>query len=161
MLLVFLISGLWHGAGWNFIIWGGLAGLALVAHRIFHNAGLRLWAPLGWLLTFVYMAFVWMFFYTTNSTLLCQYLEQLSTPENYHINGLISTLNYKHRIINNCYIPFMIVLSLLCILAEAISWKKYQHPYKILLHPISCSIMVAIMILLYNPTPNQFIYFAF
>jgi alginate O-acetyltransferase complex protein AlgI len=30
---VFLISGLWHGAAWTFILWGGLHGLGLVAHR--------------------------------------------------------------------------------------------------------------------------------
>lgn len=29
LLLVFLVSGLWHGASWNFVIWGGLHGLAL------------------------------------------------------------------------------------------------------------------------------------
>ncbi len=33
--LVFLISGLWHGAAWNFVIWGGFHGLFLVLDRIF------------------------------------------------------------------------------------------------------------------------------
>jgi alginate O-acetyltransferase complex protein AlgI len=33
--LVFLISGLWHGAAWNFIIWGGFHGLFLVLDRLF------------------------------------------------------------------------------------------------------------------------------
>ena len=161
MILVFLISGLWHGAGWNFIIWGGLAGVALVAHRIFHNAGLRLWAPLGWLITFGFMVFTWMFFYTTDSSLLCQYMEKLTTPENYSITRLIGSLSYQYRIVNHCYIPYMLLLSFLCIAAEAISWKRYGHPYQLLLHPVSCGIMVAIMLLLHNPTPNQFIYFAF
>jgi alginate O-acetyltransferase complex protein AlgI len=32
-IVVFLISGLWHGAAWTFILWGGLHGLGLVAHR--------------------------------------------------------------------------------------------------------------------------------
>ena len=32
-IAVFLISGLWHGAAWTFILWGGLHGLGLVAHR--------------------------------------------------------------------------------------------------------------------------------
>ncbi|MCX6224851.1 MAG: MBOAT family protein [Bacteroidia bacterium] len=33
--LVFLISGLWHGAAWNFVVWGGFHGLFLVLDRLF------------------------------------------------------------------------------------------------------------------------------
>ena len=33
LLLTMLLGGLWHGAGWNFVLWGGLHGLALVVHR--------------------------------------------------------------------------------------------------------------------------------
>jgi len=35
LMIVFLVSGLWHGASWNFIIWGGLHGLFLVLAIIF------------------------------------------------------------------------------------------------------------------------------
>jgi D-alanyl-lipoteichoic acid acyltransferase DltB (MBOAT superfamily) len=31
VMIVFLVSGLWHGASWNFVIWGGLNGLFLIA----------------------------------------------------------------------------------------------------------------------------------
>lgn len=34
LLIVFLVSGLWHGASWNFIIWGGIHGLLLVIYMI-------------------------------------------------------------------------------------------------------------------------------
>jgi alginate O-acetyltransferase complex protein AlgI len=33
--VVFLISGLWHGAAWNFVVWGGFHGLFLIADRMF------------------------------------------------------------------------------------------------------------------------------
>lgn len=161
MLFVFLISGLWHGAGWNFIIWGGLAGIALIVHRFFHNAGLRMWAPLGWVLTFGYMVFVWMFFYLTNTGLLMHNLEVIISPENYDVHRCLADLAWEYRVLHSCYIPCMLLLSFGCIILEAISWKRYGSPYRLLLHPASCGIMVALMILLHNPTPNQFIYFAF
>ena len=161
MIFVFLISGLWHGAGWNFIIWGGLAGVALVVHRVFHNAGLHLWAPLGWLLTFGFMVFVWMFFYTTDTARLTNYLDCLTTLRCYSIDQFIKESCYPFRIINSCHATLIITISFLCIIIEALSWKKHQHPYELLLHPVSCGIMAAAMILLHNPTPNQFIYFAF
>lgn len=161
MILVFLISGLWHGAGWNFIIWGGLAGVALVVHRVFHNAGLRLWAPLGWLLTFGYMVFVWMFFYDSNPAHLWNHLNWICSPVHYSAHELMINLLYISNISVSIFIPFTIMLSGIVIAIEAYAWKKLNNPYKILLHPISCGIMVALILLLHNPTPNQFIYFAF
>lgn len=35
LLLTMLIGGLWHGANWTFIIWGGLHGLALIVHKAY------------------------------------------------------------------------------------------------------------------------------
>jgi D-alanyl-lipoteichoic acid acyltransferase DltB (MBOAT superfamily) len=37
LLLTMLLGGLWHGAGWNFVIWGGLHGLLLSLHRRFRR----------------------------------------------------------------------------------------------------------------------------
>lgn len=37
--ITFLIGGLWHGAGWNFVIWGGMWGIALVIHRMWQRGG--------------------------------------------------------------------------------------------------------------------------
>ena len=32
LMIVYLISGLWHGAGWGFVLWGALHGVAMVIH---------------------------------------------------------------------------------------------------------------------------------
>jgi alginate O-acetyltransferase complex protein AlgI len=37
-MITMLLGGLWHGASWNFVFWGGANGLALVFHRIWENA---------------------------------------------------------------------------------------------------------------------------
>ena len=37
LIIVMLLGGLWHGASWNFIIWGGLHGIYLTIHRFFSN----------------------------------------------------------------------------------------------------------------------------
>ena len=39
LFLTMLIGGLWHGAAWNFVIWGALHGLLLVAHRVAFGRG--------------------------------------------------------------------------------------------------------------------------
>lgn len=74
LMIVFLVSGLWHGAAWTFVIWGGLHGLYLVAGQ--QTAGLRqraaallrldrfprLAAGLSMLATFHLVTFAWIFF---------------------------------------------------------------------------------------------------
>jgi len=70
LMVVFLISGLWHGANWTFIIWGALNGAYQVLY--FMLAGLRervsrliadwLWNTLAILLTFHLILFSWIFF---------------------------------------------------------------------------------------------------
>ena len=60
-LFIFLLSGLWHGASWNFVIWGALNGILLILERTAWGGVLgRSWRPLqhlytllAWLLTLV------------------------------------------------------------------------------------------------------------
>lgn len=66
-MAVFLVSGLWHGANWTFVIWGGLHGLYLTAHRaLTARATKHDWPavpPLvGVLLTFNLVSLAWVFF---------------------------------------------------------------------------------------------------
>jgi alginate O-acetyltransferase complex protein AlgI len=70
VLLVFLVSGFWHGASWNFIIWGGLHGfyqiIAQLWNRAFplREAVERTWYKHVWdvLITFALVDFAWIFF---------------------------------------------------------------------------------------------------
>lgn len=63
LLLTMLIGGLWHGAGWTFVFWGGLHGLFLVIHRLWKNiSGIRLPKILAQSVTFVCVVAAWVFF---------------------------------------------------------------------------------------------------
>jgi len=62
ILIVFLISGIWHGAGWTFIVWGLLHGLAQITERLLGKAPQRLPKALRWALTFLFVNLAWVFF---------------------------------------------------------------------------------------------------
>ena len=73
-LIVFLVSGLWHGAAWHYVAWGGLHGLYLTVGRLTIGARRRLWSALhiredgalrracGTALTFAFVCFAFLIF---------------------------------------------------------------------------------------------------
>lgn len=65
LMLTMLLGGLWHGASWNFVIWGGLHGLALVVYRLC-PAGIKRrfirFTPLSTGLTFLFVLWAWVIF---------------------------------------------------------------------------------------------------
>lgn len=62
VFLVFFVSGLWHGAGWTFILWGSLHGAASLLNRLWHQLGFKMNKFLGWFITFQFVNFAWVFF---------------------------------------------------------------------------------------------------
>ena len=62
ILVVFLISGLWHGANWTFVLWGALHGLLNCLTRIFKKQWERLGHVTRWALTFLSVNALWVVF---------------------------------------------------------------------------------------------------
>ncbi|WP_342528366.1 MBOAT family O-acyltransferase [Chryseomicrobium sp. FSL W7-1435] len=62
IFIIFFVSGIWHGAGWTFVIWGVLHGLAMIVHRFWHQKGFKLPAIVGWIITFQFVNATWVFF---------------------------------------------------------------------------------------------------
>ena len=68
LMLTMLLGGLWHGAGWSFLMWGGMHGVLLVGHRAFTRRTTPTDAALRWrdlpkiLLLFNATCLLWVFF---------------------------------------------------------------------------------------------------
>ncbi len=62
LMATFIIGGIWHGAGWTFVFWGFLHGIALVINRAWSKLGFKLWTWLAWLITFNFINIAWVFF---------------------------------------------------------------------------------------------------
>lgn len=72
LMLTMLLGGLWHGAGWTFVVWGGLHGLYLSINHAWSHLSSRLFPGpvlpkplaklLAWLTTFVAVVIGWVFF---------------------------------------------------------------------------------------------------
>jgi len=66
LMATFILGGIWHGAGWNFLFWGFLHGLALVVYKVWSSYGFKLWTWLSWLITFNFINITWIFFRAQN-----------------------------------------------------------------------------------------------
>lgn len=69
LFVTMVLGGLWHGAGWTFVVWGALHGFYLMVNHAWRwlvgRLGLRggrAWRVLGWALTFVAVVVAWVFF---------------------------------------------------------------------------------------------------
>lgn len=62
LMITMALGGLWHGAGWPFILWGVLHGSALSIRVALARYFAWLPAPVGWILTFLFVVMTWIFF---------------------------------------------------------------------------------------------------
>src|SRR5690606_22769503 len=68
LMITMLLGGLWHGASWNFVLWGALHGAALSVHKAWASAtsGIprpalvaAVWAALAWAITQLFVLLTW------------------------------------------------------------------------------------------------------
>lgn len=61
-MIVFLISGIWHGANWTFILWGVLHGIFSVFDRLTEKFRKNIHPALQWMCTFLVVSILWFLF---------------------------------------------------------------------------------------------------
>ena len=68
VIATMLLGGLWHGANWTFVAWGGLHGAALAVNHVWQGRGLRLPRPAAWALTLLFVMACWVLFRSADFT---------------------------------------------------------------------------------------------
>ena len=87
---VFLVSGLWHGANWTFILWGVLHGVFMVISRRWKKQIERIPAPVNWLITFTFVNLTWIIFRANSIAESMEMIEKIFAFDFGPINGYIS-----------------------------------------------------------------------
>ena len=91
-MIVFLISGIWHGANWTFILWGVLHGVFMVFDRVFEKVEEKVFEPVRWFLTFNVVNILWLLFRSDSIQQWKIILEKIIFMQNTAISdGLINT----------------------------------------------------------------------
>jgi len=81
--IVFLVSGLWHGASWTFVVWGAYHGLLLILDRLFFIKLMdKLFSPIKIIITFFLVIIGWIFFRAADVNFALQFIHKLFSVSN-------------------------------------------------------------------------------
>lgn len=152
ILIVFMVSGLWHGANWTFVAWGFLHGLYLVLAQVRDHFFPRLTLPvaINVIITFILAAFAWIFFRADTITEAFAVIKKI-TGASMH-DTWQSPLNNAELVL--C---FILIIILLC----KEKWM-YEIPVKSNMGFYSMMILLIGIIYFFGIfNLNQFIYFQF
>jgi len=157
LLITMVLGGLWHGAAWNFIIWGFFHGLALGVHRFFFGRDGKTksnnkYSFIKIVLMFHFTCVGWLIFRATSSSQILSFLHQIFL--NFTIDrkglGYLSTLVL--------FTSLLWVMEILTKNKDDLKKLKYYNPF------ISILGMSALWLLIYILAPiggQAFIYFQF
>ena len=155
ILLVFAASGIWHGAGWNFVFWGALHGLLVLLPPW---TKFRIPKPLAWGLHLSLVAFTWLFFFERDSALLFEKVTTLLNPMTYspeHLKAIMSAFPNRSAMFASG------AILALCALAVGLEGFSLKKPYALLTHRFTCLVMIVLIYLFQPATYHEFIYFNF
>lgn len=167
LMVTFLVSGLWHGANWTFIIWGGIHGFGQIIENIFLRKSPRTSKGFCWCINvcavFLFATFAWIFFVSSSTNnafyVIAHMFDGISTPITYLRNGF-SDIDLHKIGLAKIAIPTIIlsVYDYFSIKTDCIMWIESQKP--IIKH--AAIIVILILLLCFsNVGHSTFVYFQF
>nr|MDJ0650791.1 MBOAT family O-acyltransferase [Xenococcaceae cyanobacterium MO_188.B19] len=167
LFITFTLSGFWHGAAWNFLIWGAYHGALLLLLRYLGRPFSRLMGNSGnrsqlvsWALTFGAVNLGCLFFMETDINRLLSKLQTIINPWAYSVGNLGELLT--HYSVNQATaLGIILTLSIMVLLLEHLAVCQNKFEYELLLSPWLSPVLLGLTILLAANIPSEFIYFEF
>ncbi|MCK6649732.1 MAG: MBOAT family protein [Bacteroidia bacterium] len=156
--IVFLISGIWHGAEWTFVIWGVYHGFLLIIDRLILLKIMR-YIPKGFnmIITFLLVTIGWVFFRSPNINYSLQYVKKLFVSDQIDFTQPLQEERFK---------VIFIISILICLLPLLnINFKKIIEKFPIGGLVVKSSILLVLLLITISEICgsgfNPFIYFRF
>ena len=161
LMIVFFLTGLWHGASWNFVVWGLFHGTFLVLERIFPIEKMLHFRLLKSIYALLVVMVGWVFFRAETLGAACDYLKRMFVPYN---------MESYSKYLSNEFV-YVAILAFVCCGFGAMLYRKIFAAMKrdgwgdVLikaLNPAFCAVIAYFSVLLLaSNTYNPFIYFRF
>ena len=162
ILIVWLLTGIWHGANWTFLIWGLLFGIILIIEKIFLN---KFMEKLPSFIRRIYVLFIVMILFVIfNSDNMSEALTNIKGL--FGMNGEVFINDYTLHYLKS-YLPLLIIAffgatPFIKILIDKLRKNKYINSIINILEPILIVvILVVVTSYLIDNSYNPFLYFRF
>ena len=151
LMIVFLVSGLWHGANWTFVIWGALHGLYLILNQLFKKVNLPKFINVLFVYTLV--VFAWIFFRSDTISDAFLYIKQLGQ---FNVEYNLVSLCAETGVLN----LFTSIFTLILLVTSYFLPRNLEFS-SLLKYCIFNIVLLVIMYLLGTNEQTEFIYFQF
>jgi alginate O-acetyltransferase complex protein AlgI len=157
LFIVMLLGGLWHGAAWNFVVWGALHGALLAYERMRGKAPAygRLGAPVRVAVTFVLVLVTWVFFRASDLPSAMRYLGNMAGVGASDLGaGLLNGIVYQPYYLGT----FVLAAIVTWTCPQTWDWTRVLTPSKAV--AVAALFLLAAVVLT-TQAYNPFIYFIF
>jgi alginate O-acetyltransferase complex protein AlgI len=153
LLLTMLAGGIWHGAGWTYVLWGGLHGSALVVAHAIRRKGWNIPIILGWLGTMAIVMAGWVFFRSATLAESFTFFQRLAAVESPSLSTSIAVAPS---------VPYIIVAGLLAFAGRnTLQLSESFAPTAGKAFWTFSLIFLAVLMMLSRVEPPAFLYFDF
>jgi alginate O-acetyltransferase complex protein AlgI len=171
MFLSMLIAGFWHGAGWNFIMWGGMHGGGLVVNHIWQKRKLRMPRFLAWLITFNFVNLSFVFFRAKSWESAMKVLEGMAGMNGVMLHKSLKKFHFLQGLgvkfglwldgINGTDRTYIMVIIALLITVRSINSMQIVDRCKPSWRWMACILIISFWSLLDMSKVSEFLYFQF
>ncbi len=157
--IVWLLTGLWHGDSWNFIIWGLYFFVILMIEKLFlHKLLDKLPKFINWIYSFILINFGWLIFRVENVNTLFKLIKNIFT---FNKGNLYLEIAHNYYLIQ--YLPFLLLAFIFSMpIIKYLDNKITNNNLKSIISNIMLILLfVTCIIFLINNSYNPFIYFRF
>ena len=158
ILVVWLLTGFWHGASWNFIIWGFYYAVILLIEKLFlHKILDKLPKVIRFIYMFILVNIGWLIFRVENLKKLHIVIKNIFS---FKASNYVSFLLEYHSLINNI---IFLILGLIFMFPIVKVFKKFENNkiYGIIRDIVLIGLFLISLCSLINNSYNPFIYFRF
>ncbi len=159
LLIVWMLTGLWHGASWNFVLWGLFYGIILVIEKYFIGGRLqKIPFPLCHIYTMLIVIFGWVIFYFTDLAEMKTYLLSMFGVDcNLYDLVSVSALYQNLWLLIACFIASLPIAKLF--------YNHFSNTYPVMGTILESAVIIVgfalCFIALTGQTYNPFLYFRF
>lgn len=164
LLVVFLVTGLWHGAAWNFVIWGLWHGFFIIVERLVKRSNWKFKLPkaISWLYTIIIVVIGWVLFRAPDFTYALNYLKIMFGVAQPYDVGFTVWYYLDPMVITMLVIACIASLPISKYMRENIGTYEEHSGLSLLIQNGYVAILLIIcMMFLATSTYNPFIYFRF